>query len=85
MPETKYIGLDRLGNKLFDGDKVLSFNIFAENETWPLSASKVGVMCKILWKESRNQPFIIRLGDDCGSTGCKNHADATFGVEKVFE
>lgn len=82
MTTKRYLGKDRLGNDLFDGDIVLSFNILATNERWPLTKPKKGVLCKIVWIET--QSYIIVLGREKGSTGCRNPENKTFGVEKLM-
>lgn len=82
MTTKRYLGKDRLGNDLFDGDIVLSFNIFAKGERWPLTKPKKGVLCKIIWIET--QPYISVLGWGKGSTGCRNPENKTFGAEKVM-
>lgn len=47
VDSTVILGRDRNGNMLHDGCDVLSYNIFAEGEKWPLEGPKIGVPCTL--------------------------------------
>jgi len=75
---TLKIGYDMDGVQLFDGDKVLSFNLMADGETYPLSGPKQGVLCTIRRENGRTW---VRRGDG-SECGC-SPSDPQFGVRKV--
>lgn len=83
-PTGKY---DMDGNELFEGDRVLSFNVMVEGETYPLSAPKVGVpgiirrahldvINKTIWSVATDSGGCVSIDGHFGT-------DSKFGVRKI--
>lgn len=70
---------DRLGNPLKDGDLVLSFNLMAPDESWPLKNPRVGVRCT--FRIVDNYPWVYPEGG--GRSGCPDPENSTYGVELI--
>jgi hypothetical protein len=76
------VGRDKNGTILHDGDSILSFNLMADGEKYPLAGPKRGVPCKI--RRGQGCTLFV-VTNDGGMTGLPDgHMESErYGVEKL--